>query len=401
MPQQFSATHNETRFRAYRTVACEFVKGEAYDPNQLANMLLDLRWNEVPRAFAVALHIAARAGPLRENLKESFRGLLSYIAFLGFGSIERQIVQPWFLQNWDFFFVATLDGLLVLNAKNSILRTRIDGFRRAVYGVFDMLDAGRLFMSLESASIESTGAHALLAACNSSRGCFINNGVVQLDAPLARSGGNDDRASRREITLAHVLLMDIAAEAILASPCRDITTWDHAFGYFVGSESWRGFARRCRIFMPHLCFTKNILKLENAVDAAHNRLQARALLEKQRLVRECHIDADSDTDADADLSATRATDFCVAIQAASEKEMDAVIVGEKRKRRSSSSSCSSSCPTTAAAAAAAAARAAEAARPPLEAARPPLQGLPLGSSAAILAHPKFRSLIFNPRVVRC
>ena len=34
------------------------------------------------------------------------------------------------------------------------------------------------------------------------------------------------------------------------------------------------------------------------------------------------------------------------------------------------------------------------------AARPPLQGLPLGSSMAILKHPKFRSLVDNPRVVR-
>ena len=277
------AHHNESRFRAYKAAACEFVNGDAYDPNQIAHMLHDLRWDEVPRAFAVALHNASRRGPIRADLEESFRGLVAYLVFIGFGSTERHIVQPWFLQNWDFYFVAMIDGLLVLNGKNATLRTRIECFRRAVYGVFDMLEVGRIYMSLDSAA-ESTGVHALLAACTSSKGCFIKNGIFQIY-------GEDtsevfDPASRRELCLAHVLFMDMVAEAILANPNRDITTWDHAFGYYVGSDPWRDFAHRCRTYMPHQCFTKNIAALEDAVEDAHERLQACALLEKQRLFRE-------------------------------------------------------------------------------------------------------------------
>lgn len=284
-PAEAQRTHNESRFVAYKAVAGEFVDGDAYDPNEIAHMLHDLRWDEVPRAFAVALYNASRRGPIREGLRDSFRGLVEYLVFLAFGSTERHVVQPWFLQNWDFYFVAMVDGLLLMNQKNSVLRTSIGCFRRSIHAVFDMLEVGRTYMSLDSAA-ESTGAHALLAACASSKGCFINNGIVQFHGEVSSESASSESASNREITLAHVVFMDIVAEKILENPNRDITTWCDAFGYYVGSDSWIGFAKRCRTYMPQVSLSTNIARLQKAVDDAHHVMYSRALVAASLLSQE-------------------------------------------------------------------------------------------------------------------
>lgn len=279
------ALHNESRFRAYKAIANEFVEGDAYDPNEIAHMLHDLRWDEVPRGFAVALYNAARRGPIRDDIGKSFKGLVTLSTFYAFAATERLTVQPWVLQNWDYFFVAVADGLLLLNQKNSLLRSKIESFRRSILALFDMVEAGRAYVSLDSAA-ESSGIHALLAASTSTRGCFIKNGICQIYGQSSNPSdpGNDpDPAAHRELTLAHVIFVDMIAEAILLEPSRDITTWNHAFGFYVGSEAWRDFASRCRQYMPFGAYTKNIIALENEIESGHKRLNAQALAVKQRL----------------------------------------------------------------------------------------------------------------------
>jgi hypothetical protein len=236
-----ASNHNESRFAAYRTAAIEFVRGEAYDPNELAHLLSDLRWNEVPRSFSVAINNASRMGPIRTTIGESFGGLLEYICFLSFGSTERRVVAPWFLQNIDFFFLALFDGLLLLNQKNTVLRAddRIHALSDAFHAVFRMIDHGRMYMSLDEA-VASTGVHALLAACSSTKGTFIKNGTVQFHEP-----SDGDPACDKELTLAHILFMDHVAGKILEDEDRNVETWTRPFGYFSGSKIWRSFARRC------------------------------------------------------------------------------------------------------------------------------------------------------------
>ena len=277
--------HNESRYRAYRLIATEFVDGDAYDPHEIAQMLMDLRWDEVPRAFAIALYNAARRGPLRHDLASSFGGLISLSTFQAFASMERLMVQPWILQNWDYFFVATIDGLLLLNQKNSSLRAKVDCFHRTIESVFDMVEYGRKYMSLDSAA-ESTGVHALLAASASTRGSFVNNGILQIYGELpadAMPEAEKDPATDRDLTLAHVIFVDMVAARILREPNREITTWNHAFGFYVGCEVWRGFAQRCLEYMPHTAHNSNILALEKEIEVAHKQLDERSLLEKQQL----------------------------------------------------------------------------------------------------------------------
>jgi len=274
--------HNESRYRSYKTVAQEFVEGDIYDPNEIANMFHDMRWDEVPRAWAVALHNAARRGPIRSDIGESFRGLAALSVFHAFAATERLAVQPWVLQNWDFFFVAVADGLLLLNQKNSTLRSRVDSLRQSIWALFAMVEAARTYMSLDSAA-KSTGIHAFLAATTSSKACFIMNGICQIWGESSGSEQEYTPAARRELTLAHAVLVDLIAEAILKEPSRDITTWNHAFGFYVGSDAWRGFANRCYQYMPFRAYTKHVHALENTIELGHERLNARAIALKQRL----------------------------------------------------------------------------------------------------------------------
>ena len=266
-----SKNHNKSRFSVYKAVAIDFVDGEAFDPNELAHLLTDLRWNEVPRAFSSALMNASRRGPIRANLGESFDGLLQQVAFTSFGSVERRVLQPWFLENIDFFFVAMLDGLLLLNVDNTKLRQGhgMPVFLRALDAMFAMLESAKQYMSLENA-VGSPGVHTLIAACSSTTGSFLKNGIAMCNQPC-----DDDPACKRDLTLAHVLLMDRVAAFVLADGDREIETWDKPFGQFLGSRPWTLFAKRCmryatptfttnhRYARPTQMFLTNLVTLES------------------------------------------------------------------------------------------------------------------------------------------
>ena len=281
--------HNESRFKSYKAFFKEFIEGDAYDPNQGAHMLHDVRWDEVPRGLAAALYNAARRGPIRSNIGKSFNGLISLSVYYAFADLDRSTVQPWILQNWDFFFVAVLDGLLLLNQKNTLLRQKVISFRRSIDALLEMIEASKKYMSLDSAA-ESTGLHAIMAATVSTRGSFIKNGLAQINGDCIQY---EDPSSRRDLTLAHVIAVDMIADGILKEPNRDITTWKHAFGFYVGSNAWRELSARCQHYMPFGSYTKNIISLEIEIENAHERLNAHALAVKQQLSYENAMEAGS------------------------------------------------------------------------------------------------------------
>ena len=207
--------YNRVRFDAYRRCACEFVTGETYDCNELANMLHDLRWVEVPRAFSVALYNAARKGPLRPGLARNFKELLEYVTFLAFGSAERDVVQPWYLKNWDDFFVSCVEGILSLNNRtDDVLLQREAVVRRAFAGVLNLVEGARGYMSLDRLK-NSTAAHALLVASGHCAHSFVWNGWVQLGGDVDGVPVGCVRDAKRPMTLAHTFLMDEIAASIL------------------------------------------------------------------------------------------------------------------------------------------------------------------------------------------
>ena len=264
--------YNRTRFDAYRRCACEFVTGETYDANELANMLHDLRWAEVPRAFSVALYNAARLGPLRPGLARNFKELLEYVTFLAFGSAERDVCQPWFLKNWDDFFVSCLEGILSLNNRtDDVLLKREAVVRRAFGGVLKLVDGARGYMSLDKLQ-NSTAAHALLVACGHCAHSFVWNGWVQLGGDVDGVPVGCVRDAKRPMTLAHAFLMDELAASILDAQSFDVLSWDHAFGHFAGSTKWRSFAERCKLYASRLGDTDTITavrRLDDEVEHAY------------------------------------------------------------------------------------------------------------------------------------
>jgi hypothetical protein len=244
--------YNRVRFDAYRRCACEFVTGETYDCNELANMLHDLRWVEVPRAFSVALYNAARKGPLRPGLARNFKELLEYVTFLAFGSAERDVVQPWYLKNWDDFFVSCVEGILSLNNRtDDVLLQREAVVRRAFAGVLNLVEGARGYMSLDRLK-NSTAAHALLVASGHCAHSFVWNGWVQLGGDVDGVPVGCVRDAKRPMTLAHTFLMDEIAASILDTQSFDVLSWDHAFGHFAGSTKWRSFAERCKLYASRL-----------------------------------------------------------------------------------------------------------------------------------------------------
>ena len=280
-------SYNLVRFNAYRRCATAFVNGAVYDMHELANMLHDLRWAEVPRAFSVALYEAARKGPLRPGLRFEFKQLIAYLTFLAFGSTEREVVQPWFLKNWDDFFVSCVDGILRLNNRpdNVILR-REEILRRAFGGVLTLVEGARRYMSLDRLT-ESSAVHALLVAAGHSRGSFLWHGYVQFGgdesvAQEAHSGEAD-----RPLTLAHLILMDVIAEAILATGDTEVVTWERAFGHYAGSVKWRAYAQRCKMYCPgdlDKVQAQTVL-LEHQVQEAFRRAYAAVTSSQSAIVR--------------------------------------------------------------------------------------------------------------------
>ena len=270
-----TVTYNLVRFNAYRRCATEFVHGEVYDMHELANMLHALRWIEVPRAFSVALYNAARKGPLRPGLELEFKQLLAYVTFLAFGSTEREVVQPWFLKNWDDFFVSCVDGILCLNNHpDSRVKRREDILRRAFGGVLTLVEGARRYMSLDRLA-ESSAVHALLVAAGHSRASFLWHGYLQLggdqdDVPDIHASG-----ATRAMTLAHLFLMDVIAEAILATGDTEVVSWERAFGHYAGSVKWRTYAQRCKAFRPDAStLMPKALLLEHQVEEAYRNAVA-------------------------------------------------------------------------------------------------------------------------------
>lgn len=256
MPQAVAKpAYNETRFWAYGRVAREFLIGEMYDTHQLAQMLHDLQWPEVSRAFSSAIYEAATRGALRPDLQEEFANLVAYVAFLAFGSTERRVAQPWFLKNWDEFVVACINGLVDEHCRNHIgddaerERTLRDAFK----GVLALAGGAKRYMSLDRLA-DSSAVHALLVAAGHNERSFLWNGLADIGEQAEAVPPRCRVEAQRPMTMAHAVLMDVIASAVLATDDHDVTTWERAFGHYAGATRWRKFADRC----TRLCASRNI-----------------------------------------------------------------------------------------------------------------------------------------------
>ena len=275
MPQATGPpAYNALRFWAYKRAAEEFLIGEMYDAHQLAQMLHDLQWSEVARAFSFAIYKAATKGALRPDLKVEFANLLAYVAFLAFGSTERRVAQPWFLKNWDEFFISCINGLVNLHDcrhTGDDDARRESTLRRAFEGVLALAGGAKRYMSLDRLA-RSSAVHALLVAAGHGERSFLWNGFESLGGRAEAVPPRFRVEAQRPMTMAHVVLMDVVASAVLATDDHDVTTWERAFGHYAGADRWRAFADRCARFCARRGITMHsTLLLEHRVKEAFAR----------------------------------------------------------------------------------------------------------------------------------
>lgn len=272
MPQAAQPAYNSTRFWAYKRAAEEFLTGDMHDTHQLAQMLHDLQWPEVSRAFSFAIYKAATKGTLRSDLQAEFANLVAYVAFLAFGSTERRVAQPWFLKNWDRFFISCINGLVNLHdyrhaGDDDARRERT--LRRAFEGVLALAGGAKRYMSLDRVA-RSSAVHALLVAAGHGERSFLWNGFVSLGGRFEAVPPRFRVEAQRPMTMAHVVLMDVIADAVLATDDHDVATWERAFGHYAGAARWRAFADRCARF----CARRGSETMHSALQLEHCVKQA-------------------------------------------------------------------------------------------------------------------------------
>jgi len=257
---------NEVRFEVYHTLARAFFF-QTHHPVRTATMMLDVRFPEVPRAFASALVAAAGRHPNQlpsvpqgSAIGVAFEEVLVRTTQQAFGTSERDAVPSWFLQNYEYFFSELLRELLALFDRHATLMDSEleypDQLRRVFAMAFEMCAGARRWLSLDCLAA-STGAHAVLAVCNH---CAADR--LDLCAPAS---------------LHRVVFMDELARRILAEdPApRDVLNAQRAFGYYAGSERWRAFAAQCACWRDG-SQTKWVRTLEREVTCAYAELQERS-----------------------------------------------------------------------------------------------------------------------------
>ena len=226
-----SGRSNYTRLSLYTRLAKSILEG-THNADEVANLLVDVRFIEIPQAFADAIADAAEESVNVHGLEARFSHLVQYVAFVAFGTTERNAIPSWFLQNYECFLAAMLHRLLVLliskwhtscfgGGRAEVVRNQA---RRAFEMAIALTAGAKSYLSLDCLS-KSSGAHAVLVVCNHSRYQFL---------------------SRSTMPHMYCLFMDVLAKEILATADeRDPTNVQTAFGYFASTRMWRAFAQNC------------------------------------------------------------------------------------------------------------------------------------------------------------
>ena len=227
-----SGRSNYTRLSLYTRLAKSILEG-THNADEVANLLVDVRFIEIPQAFADAIADAAEESVNVHGLEARFSHLVQYVAFVAFGTTERNAIPSWFLQNYECFLAAMLHRLLVLFVSKwhvgCFRGDRAAAVRNQARRAFEMaiaLTAGaKSYLSLDCLT-KSSGAHAVLVVCNHSRYQFLSR-----SNPMPHM---------------YCLFMDVLAKEILATADeRDPTNVQTAFGYFASTRMWRTFAQSC------------------------------------------------------------------------------------------------------------------------------------------------------------
>ena len=240
-----SGLQNKTRLHLYENLATKILEG-THKVSEAANLLVDVRFSEIPQAFANAIVSAAHHG-VQCDLRDRFAHLLEYTTFVAFGTIERNAIPSWFLQNYECFLAACLHMLLTKydylikyrsyhkNPGKEGENALIAEARRAFGIAFDLCAGAKNYLSLDCLEA-SKGAHAVLVVCNHSRYQFL-------------------RRTRSSIVFC-AFMDELAARIVDETELWDVANTQLAFGYFASTRMWQDFAQLCmngpEEFVPRL-----------------------------------------------------------------------------------------------------------------------------------------------------
>ena len=108
--------YNTSRSELYVQVFTNVVRGhdehDAEMQDAHANLLIDIRWADVARAFAFVLHREALRGEIRP-LARTFERMAGQAASAAFGTRNHEKIPSWFFQNFECFLASTLHKLLL------------------------------------------------------------------------------------------------------------------------------------------------------------------------------------------------------------------------------------------------------------------------------------------------
>lgn len=191
--------------------------------NMRANLLVDVRWPEVAKAFADCLLFQATGDEPIRPLAADFERLVGRAATIAFGSSRHDDIPSWFLQNYEGFLASTLHKILQhCDSELPVFHKR--WVQLALLALVDVAEGLRSYVGLSYLS-QSTGAHVLMCAVANAKYDFIAEEIKHND-------------------YGHQTLADVLAQELLVDPNHALEA-QSAFCFFARSERWRAFANRC------------------------------------------------------------------------------------------------------------------------------------------------------------
>lgn len=216
---------NYERLGIYRGVFTRLIRGwddgDAETESAVVNMLVDIRWPEVSKAFVDCLSRESRIGEIRPLARDVER-LVGRAATTAFGTSIHAEIPSWFLQNYESFLVSSLHRLFLRHFNWDSWDS--PAIHRSFEALFDVAEGLRCFLGLRYLA-DSTGAHALMSAVANAKCDMLKWAAEPVRCP--------------EMHFANVL-----AGRIRADPNRTLEV-QSAFCFFARSERWRAFAKAC------------------------------------------------------------------------------------------------------------------------------------------------------------
>ena len=228
--QRVRNQYNLVRLNVYEHLFEAVIKGE-HDEAAAANLLIDIRWPEVARAFVNCVASNSCTNTLRP-LAADFGAMLVRAAQLAFGTCRHSEIPSWFFQNNECFLASCLHKLLLAYTRQPALMPH--QMRKAFEALFDVAEGLKSFLGLEYLA-RSTSAHALMSAVEHSRYNFLSCSECAASAPA-------------------LCFAEMLAERILDQPSRAFEL-ESPFCFFARSVRWQQFAVGCvDCFSPHEAF---------------------------------------------------------------------------------------------------------------------------------------------------